>query len=449
MIYQNLFEKLNQAILVYDSATKEVILSNPAASRALEFTPDELLSKKISELHPELILKYVEPIFNSMIEEKTNSASSIPFLTKNNDLIYFDVYASNMKLGSKHCLVFILFNSSAKSNTFDDNLIYKLALNSSTDAIIITDNSGRINILNQKASSLLRLNNESHLEENNAFSMIFSANEEEKNTFIRKAIASEKPKCFEWSVISDENQIVSLEVSISLMRELDSKKRGFIIIARDISDRKRNEDEIKKSLEDKDFLLKEIHHRVKNNLQVIHSILSLQSRYVNSPEIIKVIEESQDRIKSMSFIHEYLYQSNDITKIDMNHYIEKLCEYLHLSYSDSNKHIRIKMNSQNLKVDLQTATPCGLIINELVSNSLKHAFNDVKQGEIEITFTLTQNEYSLIVKDNGKGFPDENNMHSSNSLGIRLIKILTEQLKGEVIFKNTRGAVCEIKFPNV
>ncbi len=449
MVYQNLFENLNQPILVFDSYEKNIILTNPAASETLGYSANELVDKSLAGLFPESIIKFIEPIFNSMAESNLTSAASIPFLSQNNDIIYLDINASKMNLGSRNCLVFFLCESKTKNAVIDSSSNFKLAVNASTDVIILTDNSGRIKELNPKAQMLLKLDEDTSLEQYNAFSLIFKDNEEKKNYFVKQAISQEKRKFFEWSLVDLNNELVPLEVSISLIRDNEEKKSGFIIIGRDISERKKNELEIRKSLYEKDYLLKEIHHRVKNNLQVIHSILSLQARYIDAPEIIKVIEESQDRIKSMSFIHEYLYQSKDLSKIDMNHYIEKLCEYLHLSYSDSEKNISIKMNCQNLKVDLQTATPCGLIINELISNSLKHAFKDAQQGMINITFALIGKEYILNVKDNGKGFDDEVKIASSNSLGIRLIKILTEQLQGTVSFYNNDGAVCEIKFPKV
>jgi len=172
--------------------------------------------------------------------------------------------------------------------------------------------------------------------------------------------------------IKDENEVV-IEVSC---------------IAHDITDQKTAEDNIKQSLKEKEVLLKEVHHRVKNNLQVISSILNLQSSYVKDKKSLDLLLESQNRIKSMAFVHESLYQTKDFSNISFSSYVENICSNLVHSYSNPDNPPELEMDLDLIQLNLDTAIPCGLIINELVSNALKYAFKGKKNGKLRITVKL-------------------------------------------------------------
>jgi PAS domain S-box-containing protein len=445
-ILGQIFSSLFEGLILIDFTHKSIHYINESGLSLLGYGSEEFERITLDDLFPKETLKFVYSILEPIHKSGQKSSYSIPFLKKNGTIEYFDLSISSIESGGTSMLVLLLKTAALKRGEDDKVLKYNLAFRMSSDAIIITNNYGEITEINQAAKRLLKIDDDSD-QPLNAFNLIFDEDTEEKDRIIKNAALEDKPLFFEWSILSDNDELVPIEISISLMKDANNRKLGYVIIGRDVSERKRIEKEIRKSLGEKELLLKEIHHRVKNNLQVIHSILSLQSRYVESPEIIKMIEESQDRIKSMSFIHEYLYQSDDLSKIDMNHYIEKLCEYLHLSYSGSDKDIKIKMDCQNVKVDIQIATPCGLIINELVSNSLKHAFKDQDQGEIQIEFKRdARDRYRLKISDNGIGNPNKINFEKASTLGIRLIKILTEQLHGDISFDSTKGTECIIQF---
>ncbi len=227
---------------------------------------------------------------------------------------------------------------------------------------------------------------------------------------------------------------------------------GQICVCWDITPRKLAEEQLKASLQEKELLLKEVHHRVKNNLQVVSSIFALQSQYITDPNILAVLEDSQNRIGAMALIHEKLYQSHSLAKIDFADYIKNLANNLFSSYNINEKRIRAKLCVENAFLNLDTAIPCGLLINELVSNSLKHAFPGARSGEIsgEITidFSLVADgQLRLSVRDNGVGLPEGFESHSPNSLGLRLIRALTRQLRGQLEIHNKEGAVFQITFP--
>ena len=202
------------------------------------------------------------------------------------------------------------------------------------------------------------------------------------------------------------------------------------------------------SLKEKEMLLCEIHHRVKNNLQVISSLLSLQSRYHKDAQAIETAKESQNRIKAMALIHEKLYHSKDFANVEFNDYIKTLVNNLFASYKVSASRVALKLDIENISLGIDTAIPTGLIINELVSNSLKYAFPEGKDGEIKIFLrSLNDGENKLIVSDNGVGLPESLDIKKAESLGLRMITNLTERsLHGKVNINKSNGTEFQIIF---
>ena len=239
----------------------------------------------------------------------------------------------------------------------------------------------------------------------------------------------------------------TLTVLVKKTPYTDNAGNQFLVgITRDITDRKQAEDKIIASLKEKEVLLKEVHHRVKNNLQVISALLYLQSSNLEDENIIKIFRDSQDRIKSMALIHENLYKSKDLGKVNFNEYINQLISYLSQSYGDISSKISFKVNSENVFLNINTAIPCGMIINELVSNSLKHAFKDGRSGEICIDISSEDDGFKLIVSDNGVGIKGDINIENSKTLGFRLIDTLVKQIDGKMSLDTINGFKCEIHF---
>ena len=237
-------------------------------------------------------------------------------------------------------------------------------------------------------------------------------------------------------------------VLITALRDERGNLRGFSKVTRDITEPKLAEDRIKASLEEKEILLREIHHRVKNNMQVVISLLSLQSEKIKDQQYVDMLKESQDRIKSMALIHEKLYQSEDFANIDFDGYVKALVNSLFISQGVNPDKISLKMEIANISLGLDYAIPCGLIINELVSNSLKYAFPDEREGEIRIGLQKTgENEVELTVSDNGIGIPAELDFGTIESLGLDLVKVLTEhQLGGKIELNRAGGSSFSIRF---
>ncbi len=209
----------------------------------------------------------------------------------------------------------------------------------------------------------------------------------------------------------------------------------------------RIEEELRLSLQEKEVLLKEIHHRVKNNLQIVSGLLDLQADYIKDQQVQSIFQESRNRIKSMALVHEQLYQSQNLARIDFASYIEHLVQNLHHSYNDRLLTVSYQINVVPITVTIETAIPCGLIITELVTNALKYAFHKDASGQIGVELQSDEAEQLiLIVRDNGVGLPADLDVKQANSLGFILVNTLIKQLKGSLTLHRHNGTAFEISF---
>lgn len=210
----------------------------------------------------------------------------------------------------------------------------------------------------------------------------------------------------------------------------------------------RKENEIR--IREKDTLLKEIHHRVKNNLQTVSSLLSLQSRSAPDPKVKQLIKSSQNRVISMAMVHEMLYMRQDLSKIEYKSYVQELGEYLIRSFKGTENNITLTVNIPDIKLGIDTAIPLGLLINEIITNALKYGIPGDQPGEIHIKIIKLANSYQLYIGDNGEGFPKETDVKNTNSLGLKLIHNLVRQLKGTITRNNSKkGANYIIEFSEI
>jgi PAS domain S-box-containing protein len=212
-----------------------------------------------------------------------------------------------------------------------------------------------------------------------------------------------------------------------------------VIISRNVTDTVEYEHKLIESVKEKEILLKEVHHRVKNNLQVINSILNLQSSYVTDEETLQIIIESQNRIRSMSYIHESLYQTKDFSSINFYDYITNLVQNLVHSYDVTQEKTELKLDIEKVELALDQAIPCGLILNELITNALKYAYPGDKRGKITVGVWEDEGKVFIRVKDDGVGLPEGFKIDDSESLGLSLVDTLIDQIDGELILKTQSG----------
>ena len=276
-------------------------------------------------------------------------------------------------------------------------------------------------------------------------------------------------------------------ISLSAVRSPEGRPRYFILVLDDISERKRAEEELaalnagledrvaertrelqkanaalleevyqrsfvedrlKLALHEKEVLLKEIHHRVKNNLQIIISLLFLQAKKNDDPASTSALTDSQTRVKSMALVHEKLYQSENLGSIDFAGYLSNLVSNLMVTYGADKRRIRVTVSADDLPLTINTAIPLGLIMNELVSNTLKYAFPDNRDGELSIVGHAEGDTMQITVRDNGVGLPESLDWRYTESLGLHLVQMLTRQLKGSIDMSREGGTVFRLTIPS-
>jgi PAS domain S-box-containing protein len=237
------------------------------------------------------------------------------------------------------------------------------------------------------------------------------------------------------------------EILTSPMRNEKGKIYQVVHLVKDITDRKREQEKIHASLLEKETMLKEIHHRVKNNLQVISSLLNMQATHVQDEKAREALRESMSRMRTMASIHTQLYQSPDLARIDYGLFIRDLIGNIRQSYGRAASPVEIKVDAEEIRLGIDASIPCGLILNELVANALKHAFPEGKEGEINIRMRSADNRVALTVCDNGIGFPESIDLTNVKSLGLELVNILVRQMNGKIDMQAGGGTTWTVTFP--
>jgi two-component sensor histidine kinase/CheY-like chemotaxis protein len=254
-------------------------------------------------------------------------------------------------------------------------------------------------------------------------------------------------------------EAISLGVNGYLIKPVEPDKlyamvdelAGYILMHRALEEKEKRrqiaESNLKKSLEEKEVLLKEVHHRVKNNMQIISSILKMQERLIDDPKLKSVLGESQNRIRSMALIHENLYRNESLANIQFKNYAQSLINTISRSYFDQQGKVTFHFNIDDVFLPIDVGIPCGLIINELISNAFKHAFPDRENGNININLEHTGNgAYVLSVSDDGIGIDPSFDPESANSLGMKIVFKLIQQIEGELTYDFSSGTKYLIKF---
>ncbi len=321
------------------------------------------------------------------------------------------------------------------------------AIKASTDSVVISDINARIIDVNEAVLKMYGTHDKEDLIGKNSFDLIVPKEQEKALKGMKIVLQKGYIKSREYNIKTKDGSRIPVDMSVSTINDKDGKPIGFVGISRDNTERKKAEEKIKTALKEKELMLKEIHHRVKNNMQIMSSLLKLQFARTKSKKLQEMLKTSQNRIHSMALIHEKLYQSKDFARIDFAHYIRSLTVYLFHSYRVDSNLVRLKTDVRDVHLDINRAIPCGLIVNEFVSNSLKHAFPVGRKGEIFIKFySNKQGKITLVVSDNGVGFPEDIDFRSTESFGMQVVNDLTEQLRGTIELDRKGGTTFKVKF---
>lgn len=341
-----------------------------------------------------------------------------------------------------------LSNSVLIQSLKDGEAKFKAIFNSTNEAIFIHDaETSRIIALNDRSLELYGINSkEAFL---NAKNKSISSNDSIYNDrtakeYVKKAI-SEGPQTFDWLARKYNDELFWVEVSLSFANI--GNKGVVIAVVRDINDRRIHEDKLASSLHEKEILLAEIHHRVKNNLAIISSLISLQIELVQDPEAIHMLKSTDNRIKSIALVHELVYNNDDFSTIDFGSFLRELVPILDAFNNTENCNIDVEVSAKSPILDLNTSIPAALIVNELITNAFKHSFKGRSEGRIEVVFEEKNDLYTLTVKDNGSGVSDIKKLTSGDSMGFTIIQGLVGQLQGSIDFDNNGvGLKVVVKF---
>jgi PAS domain S-box-containing protein len=311
--------------------------------------------------------------------------------------------------------------------------------------MLIADEDMTISLVNKTFENILKQNKEDIEGKQNWINMLVPAEREKIENFHKTHekgdLVTIIPKTYE----TQANVQGNTKDFFATFDFIPGTKKSLISLI-DITDRKRAEGMLKTSLKEKELLLREIHHRVKNSLQLISSLLTLQASEIDDEKILARYKESENRIHTIALIHESLYQSTNISNINFRDYVEVLVEDIMNSFGVSTNKVKTILKLGDYNLGIETAIPLGLIINELVSNSLKHAFKGYDKGEIKIILEKNDETYTLTIKDNGIGLPEGFKFGETSSLGILLINSLVNQLEGELDVEVNRGTLVIINF---
>ena len=323
-------------------------------------------------------------------------------------------------------------------------------LNIAGNVIVLLNTSGKVKLANKRACEVLGYT-ESEILGKNWFDNFILPEQRKEIREVFKKILSGEIESFEYyenPVLTRDGKIRMIKWHNSVIKNSKGKVLEILTSGNDITELKEKEEKLRASLREKEILLRELHHRVKNNLQIISSLLRLQARHTDDERVSRLLSESQHRINSISLIHEKFYRSESLAEIKLGEYTKSLINELFRSYGTDKNRVQVELRFKEILLPIDKAIPAGLIINELVSNVLSYAFPAGKKGKLEIGITSPEKKMvEITVRDNGVGIPDSVSFDSPSTLGFRLIKILVnDQLKGEIKLKRRGGTEFIIRF---
>lgn len=343
-----------------------------------------------------------------------------------------------------------IFRKQIEEKLNESEEMYRTLVEASPDVIIVADQDGNITFASQHAQNLLQTKTIENVIGTNILEWVAAEDqqrvlENHKKVFEKKRIVNDQ-----FTLVNAIGKKIDCESNSGLLRGSAEKQNAMVTIVRDITQRKKAENLLRNALQEKEILVREVHHRVKNNLQIMSSLLSFQQQGITDVAAQSALQEAQNRIRSMAYIHEGLYQSKNLAMVDLPVYIQKLVENL-VQLFGVRKKVQIQLDIANIGMGIDVAIPCGLIINELVSNSLKYAFEGRKKGTLTVHLRENKNsrprhKYVLMVSDNGVGIPADWDQNSSQTLGLQLVDILVKQLKGEKELHREKGTAFYIYF---
>lgn len=449
MAADKIIATMNNFLIILNTENK-IVLVNQSSLKLLKYEKDDLVGESYDLIFNKDDQDFLIKILNSgeigrVKTFETTIKSSV------NDLIPVLMSVSLIKISEKEPLGLVCIGSDLtkekeiKEALEKTEILYSTLVNTDPDAIITADLQGNIIYTSKQALQMYGYENKEELLGKSIFDLITPECQDKARADRDKTLNKTILRNLEYLLVRKNGDQFIGEWNVAVIKDTKENPTAFMITARDITHHKNIEAQMQASIHEKNVLLREIHHRVKNNLQIISSLLNLQSMYVKDENTLEVLRESQNRVKSMAIIHEKLYQSSNFAEINVAEYLNKLIENIYGSYGININLIKIEIHAKDIFLDINKAIPCFLVANEVITNSIKHAFPD-GSGKIIIDFKETNENYVMSIKDNGVGLPKDFNTKKTNTLGIQLINGLILQLDGELEVNSTDGTEFKIIF---
>ncbi|MGD2249363.1 MAG: PAS domain S-box protein [Candidatus Methanofastidiosia archaeon] len=460
--YRLLAENVRDVIWTMDMNLQFTYMS-PSVKQLRGYTAEEVMTQSLDEvltpssvkLATEVFVEELAKISQGFIDANTTKTLELEHKCKDGSTVWaevkmtglFDVHGN--LTGILGVSRDISERKKAEELLHESEEKFRKIFEQANDAIVLMDRYGTIRDLNKKCEEIFGYNRDEVIGKNFKDTGALNSENIRKAVDVTNHISKDKTSMpltlMELELKHKNGTKIFTEVSVGFIKK-KGRIEGILAILRDVTERKKAEEKISTSLKEKEVLLREIHHRVKNNIQIISSLLNLQSRYIEDKKYAEMLKESQDRIRSMALIHEKLYQSKNLGDIDFGGYIDTLVKALFRSYGVNQEQVVPTVSVEGVSLEIDYAIPCGLIINELVSNVLRHAFPDGR-GEIMITLRSIGDSIELKISDNGVGIPEDIDFRNTKSLGLHLVTILVEdQLGGEIHLDRRCGTTFTITF---
>ena len=456
--YKLISENTGDVIWIMNVETNKFAYVSPSVYHLLGYKSEEILNRPINDVITQEDYQFINNNMSNRIEGFLSGNDNFQVMThfvdqidKDGNIVQTEV-VTTLIINKEGQIKEVLGVSRdiSERRTIEESLIesekkYRTLFESNPDYTLLLDIKGKIIDVNQSSINVIGLSKDEFI--GKQISDLDIILEEDLINIVKlpEMLDGQLIKPFEVRLIDKDGKLRWINVQVTKI-EKNGETSFILIIAIDITEGKQFEIKLKNSIREKEVLLQEIHHRVKNNMQIISSLLNIQTRYVDDPEAVNVLKESQNRVKSMAMIHEKLYNSKSFNKIYFVDYIESLVWDLFYSYSIKKGTIKPVLDIDDIKLNIETSVPCGLIITELVSNCLKYAFPDGRQGELKVSLKNKDDYYELNISDNGIGFPENIDYKNTESLGLQLINSLTDQIDGEIELNRTNGTEFKIRF---
>ncbi|HWA05343.1 MAG TPA: PAS domain S-box protein [Ignavibacteria bacterium] len=430
-----------------------IVQWNHSAERIFGWKNNEVTGKNAEIIIPDEIKPHVSAIWNELVSKKGGERSTNENITKDGRRVLCEWYNTPLinendeVIGVASLVEDVTERIKAEEQLRAQREYLRTVIDTDPNFVFAKDWDGKFTLVNKAVADNYGTTVDNLIGRSDAD---FNPNIQEVEHFLnddREVITTGNPKFIPEEQVTDSRTgRAKWFQTIKVPLRSSEGSMHVLGVAADITARKLAEEITWKSLKEKELLLKEIHHRVKNNLQIIVSLLKLQSKYVFDPRDLEIFNKSRSRVETMSLIHEKLYKSADISQIDMGNYLRDLVGHLLKAYNLSTARIEFDIDAENILMSIDTAIPCGLIVNELINNILKHAFPDGYNGKIQLNLHRSDENVILEVVDNGVGIPESFNMDKNDSLGMQLIDTLVKQLDGVIEVTRTNGTRFSIEF---